>query len=70
MLGAAISAYLVALVLVLFGLLHLIDPDRAWRLYRRPQPEPEDSTRFNLRLLGAALLAFAGLVSTVAYVFF
>jgi hypothetical protein len=60
------AAFLAAGVLAIFGLVHLLDPDRAWRLYRRPA-YPEDSTRFTLRLLGAALLAFAGLVGTVAY---
>jgi uncharacterized protein YjeT (DUF2065 family) len=54
-----------AFVLALLGLLHLFLPERAWRLYRRPQAFPDDSTLFNLRLLGAAMLAFGGLVAAV-----
>ena len=60
-------AFLAAAAMAGFGLLHLVSPERAWRVYRR-RNEPEDSTIFNLRLLGAALIAFAGLVGTIAYV--
>jgi len=63
-------AIVAALVLAILGLGHLLLPDLAWRLYRRPQPYPDDSTRFTLRLLGAAMVAFAVLVATVAYAFF
>jgi hypothetical protein len=64
------SAIVVACVLAILGLCHLFVPDLAWQLYRRPQPYPDDSGRFTLRLLGAAMLAFAVLVGTVVYAFF
>ncbi len=63
------AAVVAACLLAVLGVCHLLLPDLAWRLYRRPQPYPDDSTRFNLRLLGAAMVAFAGLVGTVAYLF-
>lgn len=59
-----------ACVLGILGVVHLLYPDLAWRVYRRRELCPDDSARFTLRLLGAALLAFGVLVATVALVLF
>ena len=56
------GALLAAVVLALLGLLHLILPDRAWQLYRRPQLYPEPGTRVALRVLGVMMIGFAGVV--------
>ncbi len=63
-------AIVAAFLLGILGLGHVLLPDLAWRFYRPKELYPEDSARFALRLLGAAMLAFAVLVATVVYAFF